>query len=445
MKNSSFISILILLCLFNHNNSYAGDKKPEGGKRIVGVEVQSKVGVYGGTACYFGEKAMVLQKVGRKTNARGFHEAIYITEDLGGLEALLDKFPISDLAQKKSKRDWGVAGESSIKMTVFFSDGSVLKGIGWKGEEVSKAEGFMIERAWTHMFFVIPEVNPYVEVNFGRSYLDMRIRRKIPRNPKKLNQNDPCELLCSSSFIFPRSPDDCIGEQADEYRIAERVVGVPVGGAHHAGSVEIIGPHDRIRLFVFFADGSRERGRIRPEFFDDVEFVLRRYPIAGNSLHHRMIGDERFHGIVGLVIVALAGDSQKFAPIIDFCITVGVHRAVNNDRWNARPVDFGDFFDVFWIGRFGKTLVVNDHVKLLGPVWIVVKCDLGIGSFSTHVDDVKIDVGERSDARSQRIGLKKIIVAAPSGDDERFNWLAGVEFFLWSSLFVRPRFSCFLL
>ena len=65
MKNSSFISILILLCLFNHNNSYAGDKKPEGGKRIVGVEVQSKVGVYGGTACYFGEKAMVLQKVGR--------------------------------------------------------------------------------------------------------------------------------------------------------------------------------------------------------------------------------------------------------------------------------------------------------------------------------------------------------------------------------------------
>jgi len=130
---------------------------------------------------------------------------------------------------------------------------------------------------------------------------------------------------------------------------------------------------------------------------------------------------ELFHGIIGLMIVFLAGDSEKIAPIIKGRRAVGVHRAMDHHRGHAGLVYLGDTLHVGFVVGVGETFVVHHHVVAFGPVGILVQRNHRPGAAATFIDDLPIHLRVLRHAGDQRLALEYVIVAATTGDQQRFD------------------------
>mgnify|MGYP006966866101 CR=1 FL=1 len=69
-------------------------------------------------------------------------------------------------------------------------------------------------------------------------------------------------------------------------------------------------------------------------------------------------------------------DTDQFVPLFRLRVSEGVHGTVNHDRANSRlQMSLDNFLDLFHIGVFCETLVVNNDVVALDPILILI--DLG--------------------------------------------------------------------
>ena len=80
-----------------------------------------------------------------------------------------------------------------------------------------------------------------------------------------------------------------------------------------------------------------------------------------------MIFGDNLDGVIGLVVVTLAGDAEKLAPVIDVGSSVSVHGAMNDDRVDSGLVRAGDLPDVSRVARVGETFVMNNDVVPFPP------------------------------------------------------------------------------
>ena len=92
-------------------------------------------------------------------------------------------------------------------------------------------------------------------------------------------------------------------------------------------------------------------------------------------------------GIATLVFMTPTGNTEEEAPVINFCRTVCVHGAMDNNGRLACLVDFGDFADVFRVSGIGKAFVVDDDIIRVCPFRIVIEGNLCPGSFSAFIDN----------------------------------------------------------
>jgi hypothetical protein len=91
---------------------------------------------------------------------------------------------------------------------------------------------------------------------------------------------------------------------------------------------------------------------------------------------------------------------------------------MDHDGGSAGAMAGENFCDVGRIVGVGEALVVHDDIVGFGPVGIIVEFDLGAGSLAAFVDDGPRDVADLLYALGEGFGLKIIIVAAATGDEE---------------------------
>ena len=183
-----------------------------------------------------------------------------------------------------------------------------------------------------------------------------------------------------------------------------------------------MGPDHGVILTVALTLACGQRGDARKLFLHDVQFVLRRLPILGHAFEDGVV-HELFHRIIGLMIVFLAGDAEKIAPIIKGRRAVGVHRAMDHHRRHAGLVRFGDALHVSLVVGVGETFVVHHHVVALGPVGILVQRNHRLGAAAAFVDDLPVHFRVLRHAGDQCLTLEHIVVAATTGNQECLDGL----------------------
>src|SRR6478609_1986940 len=95
-----------------------------------------------------------------------------------------------------------------------------------------------------------------------------------------------------------------------------------------------------------------------------------------------------------------------------------MHGAMDGDCRHAGLVHAGDLADVGEVGGVGKTFVVHDHIKTLGPFRIVIERDLGFGAVAALVDDGPFRGGQFGDGVGELLRLERIIMATAAGDQQ---------------------------
>src|SRR5262245_46850181 len=113
-------------------------------------------------------------------------------------------------------------------------------------------------------------------------------------------------------------------------------------GPKNTRAVVVTDPNDRLSLAALLTDRGGERPGRGPDLLYDIEFVLGRGPGFGEAFHDGMIFGGRLYRIIRHVVVITAGDAEEFAPVIELCRAVGVHRAVDDHGWFAGLVRGGD-------------------------------------------------------------------------------------------------------
>ena len=91
------------------------------------------------------------------------------------------------------------------------------------------------------------------------------------------------------------------------------------------------------------------------------------------------------------MIVATTGNAQEFAPIINLGRTVSVHRAMDDHRIDPFEMRLGDAAYVLFRVGIREALVVNNYVKALEPLWVLIEVDHGFRPLATLVHDRPID------------------------------------------------------
>ena len=145
-----------------------------------------------------------------------------------------------------------------------------------------------------------------------------------------------------------------------------------VGGAEDAGFAVLMGPDHRVLFAVACALAGGQCGDAGELLLHDVKLVLRRFPILRHALENGVL-HELFHGVVRLMIMALAGTTKEIAQVIKLRRAVSVHRAMDHHCRHAGFVHLGDALHVRLVVGVGETLVVYHHVKALGPVGVLVQ------------------------------------------------------------------------
>ena len=192
--------------------------------------------------------------------------------------------------------------------------------------------------------------------------------------------------------------------------------------AEDTGLAVAVRPEHRVQFSGLFADRSRKNFGVWPDFFDDVQLVFCGFVVGRKAFHDRVIIRDDFDRVLALVLVVLAGDAQKFSPIIDVGGPVRVHRAVNDDGVDSSLVRPRDLSDISRIRRVGETFVVDDDVVAVGPFGVFVERDFSLRPFAALVDDLPFG----SDALVlqsllHRLSLEVVIVAATAGDQQNFD------------------------
>ena len=85
-----------------------------------------------------------------------------------------------------------------------------------------------------------------------------------------------------------------------------------------------------------------------------------------------MISLLNLHRVVTLVLVLLARYPEKVSPLVDLCITVGLHCAMNDNGRFTFLMHIRDFADIIWILGFSEALIMYDHIIRFCPVRIVI-------------------------------------------------------------------------
>lgn len=227
------------------------------------------------------------------------------------------------------------------------------------------------------------------------------------------NQSGVAEL----TFLSTAGPDNSIDHGIQKHFVRKGIFGVAIGRSKYSRFAVLVGPEDGVFLTVYFAFRSCEHGGIRPNFFDDVQFIHGGRIVCGKALHDRVICLYDFDWIAALVIVLATCDPQKFSPIIDLSGSIRMHGAMDDDCIDTLEVRLGNALDVSFVVGVSEALVMNDHVKVFKPLGVLVEIDHGLGSFAPLVDDCPIDWNPFF-LRGQLEGfaLEVIIVTASAGN-----------------------------
>lgn len=153
-----------------------------------------------------------------------------------------------------------------------------------------------------------------------------------------------------------------------------------------------------------------------------VKFFFDRRPVL-QALGDGMIGIGELN--FDRLLRAMAGGQQPQVPRPRVgAIAKAVHRAVQvnrRDLFMDRQDPSGDG-DVFVAGR---AFIVNDHIVTASPSRFVVKRQRRIGASIAGPVHVNLDIRAGLDAIGDRFGLAFVVMATTTGDQERFDRLAG--------------------
>ena len=116
------------------------------------------------------------------------------------------------------------------------------------------------------------------------------------------------------------------------------------------------------------------------------------------------------------MLVVTTGYPEKLSPVVDLGISVGMHRAVDDDGRCACFVRRGDLSDVLGIIGCCEAFIVNDHIVGLCPIRIVVEIDLPTCASAAFVYDGEFGVHALLHTCGQGKRLEEVVVAATARD-----------------------------
>ncbi len=93
-----------------------------------------------------------------------------------------------------------------------------------------------------------------------------------------------------------RRPTNTLHEGSSKILVGKRIIAVAIRSTEHASFPVFVGPEDRMRRAVFFADRSRQDFRFGPGGFDDIQFIFGCNPVGFDTLSNRMIRRDDFDG-----------------------------------------------------------------------------------------------------------------------------------------------------
>ena len=174
-----------------------------------------------------------------------------------------------------------------------------------------------------------------------------------------------------------------------------------------------------MRLLRRFACAGRKSGRVRPCFFDHVQLIELDRVSIGELGHNRVIGLGDVDRVRAFVLVSFAGHTQQLSPIVNFRVTVRVHRAVDHNGRQAIEVGTCDRANVVGVGCLGEAFVMVSDINVFCPFRVSYDIYLVRCAFVAFVDDRPVGRDPFAlESELHRLGLKVVIVAAAASDQQ---------------------------
>ena len=99
-----------------------------------------------------------------------------------------------------------------------------------------------------------------------------------------------------------------------------------------------------------------------------------------------------------------------------------MHAAMNCDAGHTIMMGFGDPLNEGIVFHATEAFIVEDDVIALCPVILLIDADLVIPGRPAFVNDAPIDIGALTDTCAENELLLVVVMAAATGDHERFDW-----------------------
>jgi hypothetical protein len=130
----------------------------------------------------------------------------------------------------------------------------------------------------------------------------------------------------------------------------------------------------------------------------------------------------RVEHLVGIVCpVPTRGHSTKLKPIVG-AIPITMHCAVQDECWQAFSMRSDNSLSPGVVVYIRETLVVNDHVKSLMPIGLLIDRDFAIRGATALMHHLHLHMSPVFQTLREKFLLCVIVMTATATDEKHFKW-----------------------